>query len=91
MFFNFSPLSSETILVKTVSDPYLIDYYSPNHKYKMAKCLLCYILIHSGQITRKYTVRNLAPVGFMFDLLRLGVLFWPLHIKMRSKIERKET
>lgn len=75
MSLNLSPLPWETILVKTASDPYLIDYYPPNHKYKMAKCIISYILTHSEQITRKYALRNPVPVEFMFDLLKLDVVF----------------
>lgn len=52
----------------------------------MAKCIIFSILTHSEQITWIYTLRNPVPVGLMFDLLRLDVLFC---IKMRSKIEKK--
>lgn len=55
----------------------------------MAKCIISYVVTHSEQISRKYSLGNPVPVGFMFDLLRLDVLFWHLCVKMRSKIEKE--
>lgn len=57
----------------------------------MAKCIISYILTHSEQITRKYSLRNPVPVGFMFDSLRLDVLLWHLCIKTGRKVEREES